>query len=334
MTAPNPDPDVRLLPGRVASKVVSRLIEEENELTFDPEMTSEVASRIDLVARVVTARLSGIANPSVVDLRSSQLGGRRAAADVHPSASLRAATITFEELYPALLGTATSVPVDRAVMSAVIVQDVVGKVVLDAATGYVDQLMMRLSSVHMQERRALAGYLHDHTAQALAAALQRLSFDEIPVAELRSMLESALDEIRAIAFDLRQFVGDRRVDEALGGYIAELQRPDVHIELGQIGVPRPFSPMQQEATFLILREGLLNSVKHSRARNIEVRLGWQSAALTAIVKDDGCGFDIGLEGSTRMGLLICRERAESMSAMLEVRSILGGGTSLELQVPL
>lgn len=334
VTSSNEAVDRASLPELIASRVVARLIDEQNELTHDPELTSEVARRIDLVARVVLALRDGGRGIPAVELRSAEVGQRRAASDVHPAASLRVATILFEELYPALLGSGPTVRRDRAVADAIAVQDVLGRIVVDAATGYVDQLLMRLSAVHMEERRALAGYLHDHTAQALASALQRLDYDQVPVSELKAILTAALDEVRGMAFNLRQFVGDRRLDEALGAYIAELIEPDVTIELGQFGVPRHFSQMDQEATFLILREALLNSVKHARAARIEVRLGWRDNVLIAVVKDDGVGFEVGLQGSTRMGLLVCRERAESMSAMLEVRSAPGAGTSVELQVPL
>lgn len=334
MTSVDRESEWSALPELVASRVVARLVDEQNELTLDPETTSDVARRIDLVARVVVALRHGAAHPAIADLNSADVGGQRAAAEVHPSASLRAATITFEELYPALLGTGSTVTRERAVQDAIAVQDVVGSVIFDAATGYVDRLLMRLSAVHMQERRSLAGYLHDHTAQALASALQRLDFEHVPIDDLRRILEEALSDVRAVAFNLRQFVGDRRLDEALGDYISDLGPIGPTVELGQLGVPRNFSPLYQEATFLILREALLNSLKHSRADRVEVRLGWRDKVLTAVVKDDGVGFELGLEGSTRMGLLICRERAESISADLDITTSPGRGTSFELQVPL
>ncbi len=293
-----------------------------------------MARRVELIARIVIARRAGSSTPNLSDLRSDQLGEQRAAEDIHPAASLRAATVTFEELYPAILTTEPVVDAERAVADAVVIQEVVGEIVLGAATGYVDHLLTRLNSVHLQERRALAGYLHDHTAQSIASALQRLDYVEVPLAELKHILDEALREVRAVALELRQFVGDQRLDEALASYITNFDSAAPPITLRQTGVPRAFPPLQQEAAFLVAREGLLNAVKHADAHVVTLDLSWRHGSLQITVADDGKGFDRQIAGMSRMGLVICRERAESISASLDIHSVLGEGTRLTLRVPL
>jgi two-component system sensor histidine kinase DegS len=41
----------------------------------------------------------------------------------------------------------------------------------------------------------------------------------------------------------------------------------------------------------IVQEALVNARKHSRARNVLVRLAERDTGFTLIIEDDGCGFE-------------------------------------------
>lgn len=318
---------------RVASQVVARLVAEGNALALDPETAAEVAARVAMIMETVLSRHGGVPR-ATSDSQSLMLGQRRAAEEIHPSASLRAASIAFEEIYPALLEPHEVIQTARAIGEAVALQEVVGGAVFNAAIGYVDYLLSRLSSVHLQERRALAAYLHDHTAQVVASAIQRLEYTELPRSELKSILETALEDIRSLAFNLRQYVGEQRLDEALEAHLIQVEHLHPIVALHQRGVPRLFSPLKQETSFLIAREAVVNARKHAEAQQILVNLLWSELSLEISIKDDGKGFDQTKTGASRMGLLICRERAESMSAEFEIDSELGAGTTVTLSIPL
>jgi signal transduction histidine kinase len=49
-----------------------------------------------------------------------------------------------------------------------------------------------------------------------------------------------------------------------------------------------------------------------------------------VVEDNGRGFDIGSITSDHMGLRIIRERAEGIDAALEITSVPGNGTKVEI----
>lgn len=323
------------VPARAAARVVERLILEENELAGDLEVLSDVQRQVEAIARVV---LESEGRAVVSSHRSAEqdarLGMRRAAADIHPSASLRAATICFEEIYPLLLPPDPVCDTGQAVELAVLLQEVVGGVVLSAATGYVDQLLARLHTVHLQERRRVAAQLHDSTAQFIASAIQRLQYEDVPGAEVRAILQNALQEVRGVALDLRQSVGSRRIDEALAAYLGDRQDESVRIELTQVGSPRSFGEMLQEEVFLIVRELLLNALKHSGAEAVDIAFAWGADQVEVSVVDNGKGFNPSHSRASRMGLLICRERAESIGASLDIVTALGRGTRATLSVPL
>ena len=83
----------------------------------------------------------------------------------------------------------------------------------------------------------------------------------------------------------------------------------------------------------VLQEAFVNARRHSEARNVELRLRAEDGVLTAVVADDGRGFDA---ASTRegVGLSAMRERVERLGGGIAVDSRPGGGTAVTVRVPL
>ncbi len=68
-----------------------------------------------------------------------------------------------------------------------------------------------------------------------------------------------------------------------------------------------------------------------------MRIDFGSARLCIVIRDDGVGFDskrVLTEAPGQMGLVGMKERAQSIGGQLEVRSSLGHGAQIELDVPL
>lgn len=85
--------------------------------------------------------------------------------------------------------------------------------------------------------------------------------------------------------------------------------------------------------FLFFREALHNALRHSGARRVTVRVERRARHFVLRVCDDGCG--IAPERMERPATLrALRQRAEALRAELEVDTAPGGGTRLELRVPL
>jgi signal transduction histidine kinase len=86
----------------------------------------------------------------------------------------------------------------------------------------------------------------------------------------------------------------------------------------------------------IVQEALVNVRKHSRARNVLVRLTNADHTCTLVIEDDGQGFEF--EGrlsaremeKRRVGPAIIKERARIAGAQLAVDSAPGVGARLEL----
>lgn len=85
--------------------------------------------------------------------------------------------------------------------------------------------------------------------------------------------------------------------------------------------------------FLIVKESLHNIVKHSDAKMVSVIIKVENGVLSIQIKDDGKGFDLNSVNSGT-GLKNLKRRAKEAGGELEFKSVLNGGTTVELQVAL
>jgi len=199
----------------------------------------------------------------------------------------------------------------------------------------------------VEERNRLARELHDSVNQTLWAAVataeaatERLGSDPAAaareVAQVRELAGSALDQLRALVFELRP------ADVAADGLAGALQKHvDVlrRVHAAAIGyTPPPEPALRAGAKRQVLRiaqEALANAVRHSGAEAIDVRLADHDGVLDLEVADDGSGFDPqapALRGR-HLGLTSMEERAALLDATLDIRSQAGAGTTVSLRVP-
>jgi signal transduction histidine kinase len=94
-------------------------------------------------------------------------------------------------------------------------------------------------------------------------------------------------------------------------------------------------PPEVETTlYRIVQEALTNVVKHAEAGRVSILLVRRDSSATAVIEDDGRGFDPTTAGEDRMGLQGMRERVELHDGRLTVESSPGSGTTLVVDVPL
>src|SRR5260370_23052417 len=104
-----------------------------------------------------------------------------------------------------------------------------------------------------------------------------------------------------------------------------------------MGCPKPVDPGVLQQIFLITREALLNSLRHSQAKKIEVEIRYSPRKLRATVRDNGTGIDPQLLRSGRKahwGLTVMRERAANIGAHLRISTNPNPCTQVELSLPL
>jgi signal transduction histidine kinase len=195
------------------------------------------------------------------------------------------------------------------------------------------------------ERQRLARELHDETGQALTSillGLKGVEEAESPTAmreaaaELRELVVATLQDVRRLAVELRP----KALDDF--GLVAALERlvqtfseaTGISAQL-QASLPDERLPSEVETTlYRIVQESLTNVVKHAGARTVSIVLMRRDRAATAIIEDDGEGFDPRDVRDGGIGLIGMRERVALLDGRLDVESSPDSGTTVVAEVPL
>jgi signal transduction histidine kinase len=188
----------------------------------------------------------------------------------------------------------------------------------------------------LSERQRLANSLHDGLVQELALiarSVRRLDSSDPLVRRVASAADRALYESREA---IRALNGNR--EETLGALLHRVavetgEREEALVE-ARVDSDVQASPMQRDVLARATHEGIVNAVRHGRARHVVVELTQQPGAgkrpqLALRVKDDGDGFNSGLMPSG-LGLTLISERAQRAGGELKIESVPGEGSVLEV----
>lgn len=164
-----------------------------------------------------------------------------------------------------------------------------------------------------EERLRISRDLHDlvgHQLSALALNLEVAAHlvdgaATEPVQRSRLLAKDLLADVRAVVSRLREETPDLRT--AIDDVAAHIPRPAVHADVPQsLVVP---SGAVRDAVVRSIQEALINSVRHSDADNVWVRVRQTKAGLQAEIRDDGRGVPALKPGN---GLTGMRERVEAL----------------------
>ncbi|HEC63468.1 MAG TPA: sensor histidine kinase, partial [Candidatus Acetothermia bacterium] len=194
------------------------------------------------------------------------------------------------------------------------------------------RLSAKLLSTREEERRQLAGRLHDELGQTLAAARWALAAGSPQEAD--QLLGQAVELLRDLARELRPpLLDELGLEPALRHLVERFSAASgLKVEL-ELTLPRGRLPRRMEtALFRVIQEALENVRRHAGASRVEVRLGVEGGKLVGEVRDDGRGFDPG--GPEGVGLPGLREWMSGVGGSLEIESTRGKGTRIRFWAPL
>jgi two-component system NarL family sensor kinase len=209
-------------------------------------------------------------------------------------------------------------------------------------------LLWRLIHAEEEERKRIAGELHDRMGQRffeLYYGIDRCR-DAIGAEkpEAATMLERLRGDARACGDEIRELMNELRptvlddfgASEAVKEYgAALLEQGEFALRVDVDASANAARPEVNAALFRILQEAVLNVRKHAQAKSLEIELrrDARSDTLVLVVRDDGRGFDARAAVRGHFGLLTMRERAEACGGAFEVASVPGQGTRVRVEVP-
>ncbi|MBV4411787.1 nitrate/nitrite two-component system sensor histidine kinase NarQ [Enterobacteriaceae bacterium YMB-R22] len=212
---------------------------------------------------------------------------------------------------------------------------------LGRAIGFNQVQKHRQQLLLMEERATIARELHDSLAQAL-------SYLRIQLTLLRRALPEENHDAHGIINDFSQALNDayRQLRELLSTFRLTLQQANFTAALKETLVPlrarsaaritlesslpdQTLDAQRQIHLLQIIREAVLNAIRHADARTIAVRCFSPTPGVhEAEIVDDGCGIASPEEPEGHYGLNIMQERAERLGGVLTISRPSQGGTRI------
>jgi signal transduction histidine kinase len=224
-------------------------------------------------------------------------------------------------------------------------------IVLERRSAVSESELRRLSgqvrTAQEQERKYLSRELHDQVGQMLTGLRMELSslaglhgdseserFSRI--AHAKGIVEQTLRIVRNIATLLRPSVlDDLGLEPALAWLVKDISRTsgieiEAHIDSALDSLP----DAHRTCLYRVVQEALTNVSRHSRALKAEVSLRKGHGWVTGNISDDGRGFDTNANRRDGLGLVGMQERVRELGGQIQVVSVPGRGTRIELRLPI
>lgn len=247
----------------------------------------------------------------------------------------------------ALLRDDTGIPIGMVGYALDVTDRYLGEQALVESERQLRELTARLQSLREEERRRIAGEIHDDLGQSLTALKMNLAWvsgrlqgsnqEQVMrrIEEMNTLIDTTLASVRRIASELRPTVLDELgLNAAIDLQVKDVERltnlktefwssvDDSDLDLSGCSTP----------IFRICQEALTNVVRHARATRVGVSLtDGPDGHLILEVRDDGIG--IGPSRTDSLGLVSMKERAIGCGGQLEIQSDPGHGTIVRARIP-
>jgi PAS domain S-box-containing protein len=211
-----------------------------------------------------------------------------------------------------------------------------------------DELSRRVLNAQDAERTRIARELHDDIGQSLAVLKIQMLRAGQPVSghpeqrhadlvELSRKLDAITHKVSRLSHGLHssalEFLGLAAAVES--HCLESSQQLRIPIDCQCDHVQKKLDGIMALAFLRVVQEALHNVAKHSRAKNITVRLYGSDHQLSLEIRDDGVGFDIeAARLAAGLGLISMRERIHLIGGEFDISSSPGNGTRITAHAPI
>jgi signal transduction histidine kinase len=214
------------------------------------------------------------------------------------------------------------------------------------------QLLSSVISAQEEERKRIARELHDELGQTLTGLIMSVeSLENITLPQqsllkeklgnAKSLVGRTLEDVRRLTFDLRpSALDDLGLIAAIRAYAqTHLKARGVQVAFDSKGLRGRLAPEVETVLFRITQEAILNIAKHAEAHHVKIQLAAKDSKIMVVVEDDGSGSDVDAvlksrAGAQSLGLLGIKERTTLLGGTFTIKSQVGKGTHLMVEVPL
>lgn len=193
----------------------------------------------------------------------------------------------------------------------------------------------------------IARELHDNVNQLLFLVKIQMNALENEVAynkrigDSREFLNKAISEISGFSKTLNsENILRAGLSEAISFEVQRIEKIGfINITFTDETDNYSINPKFEIIVFRMFQEILQNTIKHAKAKNMHVYLSANAEIYKLKIEDDGRGFDVKETNAksgfrTGAGLANLKKRAAFVNGELEVRSVVGKGTTVILTLPM
>ncbi len=210
------------------------------------------------------------------------------------------------------------------------------------------RLLERVISIQEGERERIARELHDETGQILTAlmvnvellrtepAFQSAGYRE-RLDEMSSLLSKTMEDIHSLSLDLHpKILNELGLVPAIRWYAKNhLERWGIGFNIAANSLDHNLSPRQEICLFRVTQEAITNIIRHAQAKRVDIEIRIDAEGVYLGIKDDGKGFNVNpRRGEECLGLRSMEERVSFLDGELDIRSNMGKGTEVSVNIPL
>ena len=214
-----------------------------------------------------------------------------------------------------------------------------------------EHLTMKLILSQEEERRKISRELHDEAGQLISTLKINLEMiaknlpKEAPtitnlVRKSTDLVDQSSYEIKRICTNLHPSVLESLgLQAALSSYIEGfINSTEIHSEFNCSEIKERFPFEIERVIYRVVQESLNNVAKHARASQMIVNLIDTPSSIITTIEDNGVGFDVkktlsSQEVNRGLGLLGIKERVSLVKGKVTIKSELGKGTVIRLEIP-
>lgn len=205
--------------------------------------------------------------------------------------------------------------------------------------------LKKLINLQDQERKRIAGDLHDNIGPLLAAL--KINFRRIVnvkeekkqlelVEKTENIIDDSIVEIRNIAHNLMpKSLSSKGLINTLYGYFEDMEQLYRKKIYFNHDVESIFDPELQMNIYRITSELVMNAAKHSEAEIISVCIHSHKGMLSIFIRDNGQGFDLKHNGNKNsLGIQSAESRVNYLKGKIKLKSDPGKGSTVDIEIPL
>uniref|UniRef100_A0AAU3GYV5 Oxygen sensor histidine kinase NreB n=1 Tax=Streptomyces sp. NBC_01401 TaxID=2903854 RepID=A0AAU3GYV5_9ACTN len=275
------------------------------------------------------------------------IGTTRAADGVHPRESVQASSVFFHTALSAMFGFLIPEPeaLETFAFITMALERSITLRIREAVAGYTGLLLNKVHEAQIGERRRIARELHDRVGHSMSVSHRQLELytlyqetqpdrASLKLATAQQAIQESMHSLRAVTSDLHAYEPLRCLERALINDLESVASDEVSVQFRLNGDEAWAPPEVLDEVFLIIREGIRNTLCHAKASVLFVEVEITPDELRASVEDNGCGIPVERGLNAGVGLFSMHERAELLNGSLLINSHIGSGTRVNLSVPL